>query len=171
MSLWPENEFQRIALSTKLSARTVAACRDVLVADVAGVDAALTHQMFPAQISRALKVLRDRRAEMSRSAETLKDEGALLKYTAAKVAKSVAGEGLSISDAQPGRSYDGKVIVITHGFMVQQAGRSGVMHDLGNLDKSPTLNTSLTISYPLDGGRAMVNENKLPEKQARDVGR
>lgn len=170
MSLWPDTEFQRVGKSTKLSARTLAACRDVLVEGMPGVDVAAQHAIKPAQISRALGVLRDRRDEISKSAELLKSETEVLKTTAAQVAKNIAGDGLVIVDAQAGQVYEGKMIVNTHGFMVQQIGRTGIMHDLGNLEKMPTLNTLLTIAYPASGGKALVRED-LGSEQARGLGR
>lgn len=175
MSLWTEPEFQRIALGTKLmerrSERTLAACREVLVEGVSGVDAAARHKMFPAQISRALGVLRDKQADMVKSAEALKSDGALLKFTAAQVAKSMVGDGLVIEDAEPGKAYEGPVIVNTHGFVVQKVGRGGVIHDLGKLERMPPLNVSLSIVYLKNDEKAVVTEKSLANEQGKDLGR
>lgn len=166
-SLWPEAEFQRVAISTKLSERTLAACRDVLVHGVAGIDSASTHGLKSSAISRGLGVLRDRREEISKSAGVFLNEGLLLRFAAAEAAKQFAGDGLTIVDAHPGFKYEGKIVAATHGFAVQQQGRFGIMHDLGNLDRIPTINTLLTIDYPIDGSKASVIEKpKLVQEQA-----
>ena len=174
MGVWTETEFQRISTGVRLSQRTLIACKAVLVDGLSGVDAAAQNKMFPSQISRGLGVLREHQAELVKSAEVLKEEGALFKYTAAAVAKNMVGEGLIIVDAQPGEVYEGRVIVNTHGFVVQQVGRSGVMHDLGKLEKVPTLNVLLTIAYPnISVGRtiATVTEHSLTNKVAVEKGR
>lgn len=171
MSLWTESEFQRVALTTKLSERTLAACRDVLIEGASGIDAAATHKMFPAQISRAIGVLRDKQASMIESAKTMNEGAHLLKFTAAQAAKKIVGPGLAINDAELGKIYVGQVIVITHGFVVQKVGQSGVMHDLGNLEKMPPLNVSLTITYPKYSDKASVKETLPDVGRGKDLGR
>lgn len=52
---WTEDEFQRVANTTRLSNRTLAACHDVLVGGVPSVDAATRHGVVPPQVSRGLK--------------------------------------------------------------------------------------------------------------------
>lgn len=171
MSLWTDPEFQRSALGTRLSDRTLAACRAVLVDGLSGVEAAAAHKMFPAQISRALGVLRDKQAEMINSAKTRKDDGALLKFTAEQIAKGMVGDGLEIVDAKPGKTYEGPVIVNTHGFLVQKVGRRGVIHDLGEFDKMPPANVPLSITYPAGKGKAHVNEMSTAPERGKDVER
>lgn len=158
MSLWPDTEFQRVGMNTKLSRRTLDACRDVLVDGISGVDAANRHQMAPAQISRALGVLREKKEDISKSAALFRNEDEVFKYVIAQTAKNIAGENLIIVDAQPGQAYQGKIIVSAHGFAVQQIGRSAVMHNLGQLEKIPTLNAMLAIAYPREGGLASVSD-------------
>lgn len=159
MSLWPEDEFQRVGISTKLSGRTLAACRDVLVLGVSGVDAASLHSLYPSQISRGLGVLRERRDEISKSAKMFKSEVKVMRFAAAEVAKHIAGDGLIVVDAEAGQCYEGKMIANTNGFMVQQQGRLGIMHNVGKLEKMPAMNVLLTIDYPKDGGKALVRES------------
>jgi hypothetical protein len=64
MAVWTDAEFQRVALDTRLSKRTLAACRSVLVDGMTGVEAGELHSMVPAQISRGLGPMRDRRDEL-----------------------------------------------------------------------------------------------------------
>lgn len=169
--MWTEDDFQRIALSTRLSTRTVAACRAILVDGVSGVEAGALHKMHPAQISRALGVLRDRQEELVESAKTLQSESALLKYTAVQVAKNIVGAGLEIADAEPGKTYEGQVIVNTHGFLVQKVGRIGVIHDLGKLEARPTLNAVLEIKYPQNGGKAAITDKTNTNEPGKNLGR
>ena len=164
MSLWPEVEFQRVALSTKLSERTLAACHDVLVDGMSGVDAAARNKMFPAQISRAVGTLRDKQLSMVELAETLKDEGALLKFTAHQVAKTLMGEA-AVLDAIPGQSYDGWIVASTPGFLIQKVGRCAVVHDLGNFEEIPKPNSATVISYPDNGMKAVLSESALVDRR------
>ncbi|KRH79553.1 hypothetical protein FERRO_06210 [Ferrovum sp. JA12] len=57
---WTEADFQRAIVNTKISIRTVAACRDVLVDNASIGAAAITHQILPGQIYKALPELRER---------------------------------------------------------------------------------------------------------------
>lgn len=158
MGEWTSEEFKRIAVSTKLSDRTLAACHDVLVEGKSGVVAGLDHQMAPAQVSRGLRVLRDRQSELIRSAHNMKIDTNLLKYTAEQIAKNIKGEGFDIKDPQSGRRYEGVPVVNTHGFLVQQVGRSGIIHDLGRLERVPTMNNKVGIEYPAGAGQAKVED-------------
>ena len=54
MTKWSEAEFDRYAIGTKITERTLDACRDVLVNQVPGVEAARTRKLFPGQVSRAI---------------------------------------------------------------------------------------------------------------------
>lgn len=170
--MWSPEDFQRVAVSTKLSARTLAACRDVLVDGKSGVDAAAEHGMPPPQISRGLKILRDRQEEMIKSAKYLTQDTNLLKFTAEQVAKNIIGDEFEIEDAQPGKRYEGMPVVNTHGFFVQRVGRSGVIHDVGKLDQVPAMNSRVRIEYPKDGGLAKV-ERLEPgfARRAEDLGK
>ncbi len=169
MTLWTQSEFDRYAFGTKLSDRSLAACKEVLVDGVAGVEAAARHKIFPAQVSRSIALLRNKQAEMLLSAESLKDENALLKYTAAQVAKTMVGASLKIEDAEPGKTYEGPMIVSTHGFVVQKTGRGAAIHDLGNLPRLPEPNVPVSITYPRNGEKATVTD--LAQQKQKDVGR
>jgi len=158
MGEWTSKEFKRIAVSTKLSDRTLAACHDVLVEGKSGVVAGIDHQMAPAQVSRGLKVLREKQSELIRSAQTLMNGTNLLKFTAEQIAKNIKGEGFDIKDPQSGRRYEGMPVVNTHGFLVQQVGRSGVIHDLGRLERVPPMNNKVGIEYPAGAGQAKVED-------------
>lgn len=171
MSRWTESEFQRVAMNTKLANRTVLACMDVLVDGMSNIDAAAKHKMDPPQISRGIGVLNDKRKKMVMDAQVLEHDDVILKYAAEQAAKNLLGPGLAIGDAVPGKVYEGPVAVITPGFMVQKVGRGGVMHDLGNFEKVPAINIPLVISYPKDGGRAVVTLAGLANEVVRNVSR
>lgn len=166
---WSDADFDRFAFGTKLAGRTLDACKEVLVDGVAGVDAASKYKLFPGQVSRAVGVLRSKREEMVESAQALQDETALLKFTAMQVAKKMEGPSLRISEPEPGKSYEGAIIVSTHGFAVQKIGRSAVVHDLGKLDGLPSSNVAVSITYPLNGEKAKVADlaNARPKELAR----
>lgn len=160
--LWTHADFDRFALGTRITARTLDACRAVLVEGVPGVEAASQHSLFPGQVSRAVSTLRTKREQMVESAQALQDDAALLKYTAIAVAKKIVGPSLSVREPEPGQCYEGEVIVNTHGFCVQKIGRGAVVHDLGKLDLVPDTAKALAITYPKDGQKALVRDLVVP---------
>ncbi len=168
MGLWTEEEYQRTANSTKLSKKTVAACRSVLVDGLSNTEAATLHGVMTQHISRSLKALRDRQAEMVKTVESMSVSRDTLRAYALQEAKAVAVAAgrWEVEDAQPGRSYEGPVIMQTPGFMVQRMVRTLVIHDLGKFREPPNISDNLKIDYPEDGGLAVVSENKPePEKK------
>lgn len=174
MSLWTDVEFQRVAMSTRLSERSISACRAVLVDGMSGADAAKEYKFFHAQISRSLATLKSRQESMVESATHLiTDKEALLKFAVLQIAKTMKGEGFTVQDALPGNTYDGPILFSSHGFVVQQVGRTGVLHDLGVLDAIPQLNKRHLITYPGGDGpvRASVSEINLPPAVSTQVGR
>lgn len=161
MDQWSDAEFQRIARNTRLSARTLEACRDVMVTGVPGAEAARTHKMFHAQISRSVKTLRDTQQAMVNSAvEIAIDNDALLKFTVIQIAKKMMGEKFEVRTAAPGETYEGPVLNNSHGFLIQQVGRSGVMHDVGVFSANPPLNIPLKIVYSVDGLKATATKSE-----------
>jgi hypothetical protein len=160
MSLWTEFEFQRVALGTRLSDKTLEACRDVLIEGMSGVEVATKHKLFPAQISRSIGTLRDKQREMLVSADALMEGVARMKYTVEQLAKDAMGSKFNVTEAEPGKSYEGPILTGAHGFFVQQVGRSGILHDSGRLDKIPPHGLLLVIKYPANAhaGKASVNE-------------
>lgn len=56
--VWTETDFQRAASQTKLSKRTLRACRDVLIESGTIGTASVRHGVLPLQIHRGLSVLR-----------------------------------------------------------------------------------------------------------------
>ena len=171
MILWTEADFQRVALTTKLAERTLAACRDVLVGGVSGVEAAQNWQLFPAQISRSVGILKNKQIEMLESANSLREDSNLLKHTAIQIAKCMMGDKFNVVDAVPGKSYEGPVIVNSHGFLVQKIGLSGIAHDLGDFKVVPPLNKPLEISYSSRGVSPSVSEIEFPDRRANALGR
>ena len=158
MSPWSETDFQRIALSTKLTERTLAACRDVLVDGAPGVEAASRWQLFPAQISRAVGVLKNKQSQLLESATTLQNDSNLLRHTVTLISKSMFGEKFNVVNAAPGQAYEGPVVINSHGFLVQKVRTHGVIHDLGAFEKAPTLNIPLSIDYSNENTRPVVTD-------------
>lgn len=161
MGLWTETEFQRVALLTRLAERTVAACRDVLVDGVPGVEAAARWKIFPAQLSRGVGVLKKKQDQLVESATSLEKDDNLLKYTVAQIAKCMMGEKFNVIDAQPGNSYVGPVILNSHGFVVQRVGIHGISHDVGSFEEVPRVNSHLSIIYPKESGRPLVSSAEI----------
>lgn len=156
MSLWSEEEFKQAAISTRLSDRTLEACKDVLVNGLAGVAVAEKHKMLPAQISRGLKGLRDSHAELLEIAKLRRESVELLKSSVVKEIHTLVGKKISIMDAEPGQSYEGPCMINLHGYVVQKVGKQGIIHDVGKLSKIPDLNVRVSIEYPNDGKLALV---------------
>lgn len=156
MERWTEDEFRRIALDTRISERTLDACRDVLVGGMLGVDAANKHKMFPSQISRALTTLREKHAEVIEISSVSKESDEMLQYVASEVAKALQGKDFQCVLAEAGQTYDGQVIAQSKGYLVQKVGRVGVLHDLARFSKLPPLNEDLRIAYGKAGGLAKV---------------
>lgn len=171
---WTEAEFQRVVLDgRKMAARTEEACRQVLVEGMPSREAAIQQQLFQAAVSRSVTVLRDRKLEMDRLAPQQLQGNAMLKFIALEAARGVMGAKLDVTDAIPGKAYEGPVVVSKHGFAVQIVGRSGVMHDLRNLDKVPELNQALSITYSPGQNIAVVGAltQSVQRDQGQGVGR
>lgn len=156
MPLWNEADFQRVALATKLGKRTLEACRDVLVSGMPGVEAAQRWKLLPPQISRGVNTLKSKQTQMLESADSLKVDSNLLKYTAIQIAKLMMGERFNVVDAVPGKVYEGPIILNSHGYLVQKIGAVGVAHDLGNFQQAPQLNSPVSIGYTNEGMSPLV---------------
>lgn len=164
MDSWTDDEFERVASTTRISARTLEACRDVLVHGIPGTEVASKHQMFQAQISRALTTLRE--ARFGQVDQILMDNPSLARHMAVEIAKGVLGPAVSVSPAEPGKSYAGKVVVSTVGYVVQKVGRSAVLHDKSALAVVPEQGAAVEISYgPDKTGAASVNEVQAPARE------
>lgn len=166
MSHWTEEEFQRIASTTKLSARTLLGCHDVLVDGAAGVDAAALHGLFPAQISRGIAGLREKQAKLEEIEQIKLQAKEAGKPFAVEAARVAVGKDLTVEDAEIGWVYEGPVVAQVGGFLVQKVGRVGVVHDLGKLQLVPKLNVSVTIEYPHNGKLAVVSETKVQTERS-----
>ena len=160
MILWTKSEFDHVASTTRLSDRTLDACRDVLVHGLSGVDAAEKNNILPAQISRGVSTLRERYIEyvaalekQQKAKDTLR---AAVKSSVIKYARDLAGEKLVVRDAAMGSEYEGEVLVKEEGFLVQKTGRSAVIHDLGNLVRVPNVGSYIVIAYPEKEGMGKV---------------
>jgi hypothetical protein len=170
MALWSDEDFQRVAVTTKLSSRTLAACRDVLVNGLSGVDSGAKHGLLTPQISRALKQLKTLQSELTASVDLMQDSKIALHDYAVKEAKAAAIGAAVVRDAEPGREYEGPTFLRTPGFIIQKVGRDLVIHDLGKLDCVPGANVNLSIRYPEDGKLASV-KIKVQEKNIPGVER
>ena len=170
MELWTEVEFQRVALRTRIAERTLAACTDVLGEGLSGMDAAAKHQMFQAQISRAIGTLREKQEQSAQRAVTLRDDAALREAMATGVAKHLLGDAAPVKSAQFGQIYEGPGIAVASDYLVQRVGSSGVLHDIGNLPEVPPLKVSLRLEYPAEKGLVNITKITTPEK-SNDLGR
>lgn len=179
MREWAEEEFERAANSTRLGEKTVAACRDVLVGKMTGAAAADKHGILPPHVSRGIKVLTERRdalrqrdrqtARALQAREAAASVSGLLKAAAMEAARSIKGVPWVIRDAVAGQTYEGAGVVKVGGFLVQDIGRVGVIHDLKNVALEPELGKRLEIVYPKEG-KAKVAEIPL-DRGTRERGR
>lgn len=163
MERWTEDEFRGVALKTRISERTLEACKDVLVDGLSGVAAAEKHKMFPPQISRAIATLREKQAEMMELASGA-DE--VLQDMASEAAKTLFGQKFPCALAQPGQTYEGPLVVQSKGYAVQKVGRLGVLHSLESFGRLPLppLRENVRIAYDKDGGLSKVEPVQLPER-------
>lgn len=157
MDRWTDEEFRRIAQNTRIKDRTLDACRDVLVQGMSGIDAAEKHKMFPAQISRAITTLRTKQAEIIAFPVVRKESAELNQLVAAETAKALLGQGFASRLAQPGQAYKGPLVIQAAGYLVQQVGRGGVLHDITSFEQIPPLKEEVTIAYGKEGGMAQVS--------------
>lgn len=172
MERWNENEFRRVAQTTRISTRTLDACKDVLVDGMSGTAAAEKHRMFPAHVSRALTTLRDKQADLMKFATVRKDSDEMLQYMASEVAKHLYGQDFESKLAQPGQTYEGPIVVRGKGYLVQKVGRGGILHDIAHFDHIPPLQQDLRIDYDSLGQPTKVAPLDAPEKtRSSDLGR
>lgn len=170
MERWTEDEFRRVAHNTRISERTLEACRDVLVDGISGVAAAEKHKMFAPQISRALTTLRDKQAKIMENVSVAKDADQMQQYIATEVARSLVGKDFECILAKPGHAYEGPMIGQTSAYLIQKVGRQGVLHDLTRFVEPPPLKTNLRISYDMEGAFAHVGK-PVVQQQVKGVGR
>ncbi|AMR78048.1 KfrB domain-containing protein [Cupriavidus nantongensis] len=164
MEGWTEDEFRRVARNTRISKRTLEACKDVLVDGLSGIAAAEKHKMFAPQISRAITTLREKQAEMMEFAAVCKDADEMLQYMATEVAKALYGQDFQCALAQPGQLYEGPLVVQSKGYLVQKVGRIGILHDVSRFEDIPPLHADLRIAYDKAGGLAKVSAVQAQEK-------
>ncbi len=156
MSVWTEDEFQRVAVASKMSKRTLDACQRVLVGGEDGKGVATELGIFPQQISRAVNTLIERHEEQVASINKMRESVESLKEYAVEQARLLVRGDWAVKDAVPGERYEGQVIMRTPGFVVQKVVRDLVVHDLGRLQDVPDMTKPMAIDYPADGERASV---------------
>jgi hypothetical protein len=170
MMLWSETEFDRVSKGTRLSIRSLNACRDVLVNGVSPGIAAREHKMFAAAVSRSLGLLREKQAEIQLGAQAYIENNMNLKIAAELVARALMGTGAMLFDPSPGQNYEGQVLAVQHGFAIQKIGMFAALHDLGVLPELPKVGDKVSITYPRDGGRPVMVD--LTKKGVRsEIGR
>jgi hypothetical protein len=147
MDHWTEDEFRRAATGTRLSPRSIEACRDVLVEGMTGIAAAARHQMLPAQLSRALGTLRERQADFERLATGRAKSGEMEVFTASEVGRAIYGPGFQSSLPDPHTTYEGPVVGCTPVYLIQKVGRTGILHPLSRLGEVPAVHSNVRISY------------------------
>jgi hypothetical protein len=172
MGLWTPDEFQRVAVTTRINARTLDACRDVLVHGATTNAASAAHKMFASQVSRALTTLREKH-EASLEVATVRDKAAeMQEYLATEVGRAMFGRSFQSSRAEPGRVYEGPVVAQTDAFLIQKVGLHGVLHDLAKMTTLPALNADVAISYPEADGMALCEPiQRRAEKKGAEIGR
>lgn len=168
--LWSDTDFQRVAVNTKLSERTIEACRDVLVNGMSGKDAGIKHSVLPAQISRALKTIREDSLNLPNLVIAMQNSVEGMKLFAIQEAKAEFPSFSIIEEIEADKTYLGPIVMKTPGFVVQRTGHSLVVHDIGKLQRSPGMGNILEIEYPKGGGLASVNEKSL-DRRADDLSR
>lgn len=171
--LWSEEDFHRVALRTRISDRNLDACRDVLVEGMTPTDAATKHKIFISALSRATGTLREKREQLQHEAlkQELEQSRDVMRLTAIQVAKNIVGADFNVKDAEAGRTYEGPVVVNTHGFVVQKVGRTGVLYDLDKFQDAPPHGRSVTISVPENGGFLSLVAPGLEKGPSKGVGR
>lgn len=177
-----KEEFLKAVQLTKLADRTVAGCECVLVQGLSNVKAGEVVGVLPEQISRGLKLIRARHAELQtlqQEAENkLKEKKESIKADVVQAARGIAFENMTISDAEPGNEYTGRVILKDQGFLVQRMARHGIIHDLGKMSKVPKIDSFVSISYPAEKGLATVvaadeieKDSKKMNSKANEIGK
>lgn len=164
MDRWAEDDFLHIARTTRISARTLDACKDVLVEGMTNTAAAEKHKMFAPQISRAVSTLREKQAELLKFATVRKESDEMMQYIASEVAQHLFGREFQTALALPGCRYEGPVVVQSKGYLVQKVGRSGVLHNLAAFDTPPAMNKNLLIDYDARGLLSSVVDVTSPAK-------
>lgn len=157
MERWTEEELRQVASHTRVNARTIDACRDVLVEGMSGIDAAEKHKMFPSHLSRSLTTLREKQAELNERLAVRQETQNLEQYIASEVGRALVGGDFQCSLAQPGHVYEGSMLANAKGYLVQKVGRSGVLHAVSAFDQMPPLNQHLTVTYDRESGKASVS--------------
>jgi hypothetical protein len=162
MSHWSEDEFNRVANSTNLSDRNIAACKSVIMDGLSSSEAAALHGMLLPQVSRNLKQLFNRQKELLEAMKLMPSSKEAMRNYAIKEASNIQPGRYSAEDAVPGEIYEGPAVMQTPGFFVQLANKKFIVHDLGALNQQPNLRAYLKIDYS-KGGLAEVSELN-PEK-------
>ena len=169
--LWNDTDFQRVVNSTKLSNRTIEACRDVLVNGLSGIEAGDKHNVLPAQISRALKTIREQAVGMPDIVKSMIDSAGAMKAYAITEAK-IDYPALDVEEIQLDKTYSGPIVMKAPGYVVQRSDRTLVAHEVSKLERSPVGNSDLNITYPKSGGLASVIDIvKGKNKGVDDLGR
>lgn len=152
MSVWSEEEFQRVAIASKMSQRTQEACKRVLVGGEEGFEVAKELGILPGQISRGVRTLKDRHEEQVKMVQQMRDSVESLKAYAVEQAKLLVRGDWGVKDAAPGMRYEGQAIMRTPGFVVQKVERDLIVHDLGRLQDMPDMTKPLIFDYSASGG-------------------
>lgn len=146
-----------------MSKSTLTVCADYLVNGTKQKDICQKYGVTEGEISRGVKRLTEAREKILAQSIEFNAGDILAQQSVVLAAKMVEGEGLSVSDAEPGQTYEGSVILNSKGFMIQKTGRSSaVLHDAGKLDKMPAARDYVKIEY--------LNEGKAAVSYPREVG-
>lgn len=160
MNNWTEELFEQVVKNTKLTPDTRAACREVLVLGVQNIDAAANHGKLPSAVSRAVSTLRSKEAEVLKRIDCIKDSQETLKSSVILEARLLVGNDMVAGEAKEGGNYSGMVVAANMAYAVQICGIRGVIHDVGKLQKVPSVGYKVNIVYEEPGQLAKVEEIK-----------
>lgn len=159
MTMWTDKEFDIFSQNTRLSDNVLAACREVLVHGEVGSVVADKYGLWAPQISRAIKVLKINQSKILTELDLTLSSREIKKVDLVQEARNLFGMDLVVKSAKVGETYVGPAVLESPGyFMIQRSGRVAILHELGKLEKIPSLNVRLEISYPANGDLARVNE-------------
>lgn len=151
--------FERLAQERpRLSDKSLAAARLVMVDGVRPGDAATRVGILPAQVSRTTRALYEAESELRETGKLTSISTDLVErnldasYTlAVSQLRNQMGDEVLVSTAEANRTYSGSVKVRTDLHLVQDVGRGKVVvHELAKLDRVPQLGQSLDIAYSND---------------------
>lgn len=179
--LYSLKKFEAVAEKTNLGSSTVNALREVLVNGLSNVETFEKHGILAPQISRGLKLFREKEAELAQITKEQKESAmienlddvtksiylkqSVMKSEDVRAAREIIGNRNVFFDAEPGNQYTGAVVYCGQSNIFQKCGNKCIIHDKGNLSKLPKVNSIVNIEYPKDKKLALVVPHIEKEKE------